>query len=137
MSERSEGPDDRVETPRAGPERDTLASMLDYHRATLLWKVQGLSDEDLRRILVPSGWSLLGLVKHVAGVERWWFRRCFTGEDVEMLWRKGDEDADWRIEPTDTTQAIIDLYQDECARSRAIVDAAGSLDERARLEGRF
>ena len=65
--------DDRPEPPYLGDEAETLAGFLDFHRATLLWKLEGLDDEQLRRPMVPSGTSLLGLVKHLAYVERWWF----------------------------------------------------------------
>ena len=116
--------DARPAPPLAAPPRETLAGFLDFLRATLLWKVDGLSDADLRRPLVPSGVTLLGMVKHLAHVERWWFRRVFAGEDVTFPWNEADPDAEWRVEPGETTEAILTLYRDECARSRAIVTAA-------------
>jgi uncharacterized damage-inducible protein DinB len=114
----------RPEPPLAAPPVEMLSSFLDFHRATLLWKIDGLSDEQLRRSMVPSGTCLLGIVKHSAYVERWWFRHVFAGETVEFPWTEADRDADWRIEPTDTTAGIVALYEDETARSREIVSRA-------------
>lgn len=109
-----------------------LTGFLDYQRATVLRKVEGLSEKDLRRPMVPSGVTPLGMVKHLAGVERWWFRMCFAGEDVAPLWTEEDEDADWKAGPDETTEDILGLYRAECDLSRAITDAAPTLDERAR-----
>jgi uncharacterized damage-inducible protein DinB len=124
-------PPDRRDPPEAAPERDLLPAFLDYHRATLLWKVDGLSEPDLRRPLTPSGLTLLGLVKHLAYVERWWFQAVFAGEDIDFPWTDADPDADWRAGPDESPAAIFDLYRAEVARSREIV-AAASLDDRAR-----
>ena len=104
-----------------------LGAFLDYHRATLLWKIEGLSDADLRRSIVPSGVTLLGMVKHLAYVERWWFQAVFAGENVAFPWTDADPDADWRVEPGETTAEIIALYKAEVRRSREIV-AAGDPD---------
>jgi len=97
----------------------------------LLGKVDGLSDGDLRRPLTPSGMSLLGLVKHLAYVERWWFQVVFAGADVPFPWTDEDPDADWRPEPNETAAGIFDLYRSEVARSRAILAGAG-LDDLAK-----
>jgi uncharacterized damage-inducible protein DinB len=95
----------------------------------LLWKVSGVSEEDLKRKAVPtSSLSLLGLVKHLAYVERSWFQRRFKGEDVSFPWTKEDPDADWRVEPDETSQGIIRFYREEVEKSRRIVEAA-SLDD--------
>ena len=120
--------DDRPEPPSTGGEREMLAGFLDFHRATLLWKLEGLDDEQLRRAMVPSGTSLLGLVKHLAYVERAWFQGVWAGLEVTFPWTEEDPDADWRIEPDETTQDVLDLYHGECERSRGIV-ATASLDE--------
>ena len=110
-----------------------MTTYLDYHRDTLLMKIDGASDADLRRPMVPSGTTLLGLVKHLAYVERWWFQRVFAGEDVRFPWSKEDPDADFRIEPDETTEQVLDLYRGECDKSRRIT-AAGSLDDVSRRE---
>ncbi|HKQ02889.1 MAG TPA: DinB family protein [Actinomycetes bacterium] len=121
--------DDRPEPPSTGGEREMLAGFLDFQRATLLWKLEGLDDEQLRRAMVPSGTSLLGLVKHLAYVERSWFQGVWDGQEVRFPWTKEDPDADWRIEPDETTEDILALYDGECDRSREIVDKASSLEE--------
>ena len=105
-----------------------LNAWLDYHRATLLQKLQGLDDADLRRPLVSSGTSLLGIVKHLAYVERWWFCIVFAGQDLDVPWTEEDPDADWRIEPDDTTEEIIALYRRETARSKTCIENAGGDD---------
>jgi len=58
---------------RLAGERDALTQQLDFHRATLLSKLDGLDDESLRRPMTASGVSLLGLVKHLAETEHGWF----------------------------------------------------------------
>jgi uncharacterized damage-inducible protein DinB len=121
--------DNRPEPPHVGSEAETLSGFLDFQRATLLWKLEGLDDEQLRRAMVPSGTSLLGLVKHLAYVERSWFQRVWAGQEVSFPWTQDDPDADWRIEPDETTEDIVALYNTECDRSRQIVAAASALDE--------
>jgi uncharacterized damage-inducible protein DinB len=123
--------DNRPEPPYTAGEADTLQGFLDFHRATLLWKLEGLDDEQLRRPMVPSGTSLLGMVKHLAYVERWWFQQVWGGQEVSYPWTDEDPDADWRVEPNDTTEAVLALYRGECDRSREIVAAAPALDELA------
>lgn len=112
-----------------------LAAYMDYHRERLLWKIDGVSDADLRRSMVSSGTTLLGIVKHLAYVERWWFQKVFLDADVTFPWTDEDPDADFRIEPNDTTAAIVELYKAECRKNRAIV-ADHSLEELAKFEPR-
>jgi uncharacterized damage-inducible protein DinB len=121
--------DTRPEPPHVAGEAETVGGFLDFQRATLLWKLEGLDDEQLRRAMVPSGTSLLGIVKHLAYVERGWFQRVWAGQEISVPWTEEDPDADWRIEPDETTQDVLALYEGECARSREIVAAAASLDE--------
>jgi uncharacterized damage-inducible protein DinB len=121
--------DTRPEPPHVAGEAETLSGFLDFQRATLLWKLEGLDDEQLRRAMVPSGTSLLGIVKHLAYVERGWFQRVWAGQEITVPWTEEDPDADWRIEPDETTADVLALYEGECARSREIVAAAAPLDE--------
>ena len=127
--------ENRVDPPPAAPERELLAAFLDFHRQTLLWKLSGLDDEAVRSRLVPSQTTLLGMVKHLAYVERWWFQRVFAGRDVAFPWSERDPDADWRVEPGESTAEIVTLYEAETAISRRIVAELASLDEVARLPG--
>jgi uncharacterized damage-inducible protein DinB len=89
--------DDRFEPPQVGDERATLEGFLDFHRDTLLWKCAGLGDEQLReRSVPPSQLSLHGLVRHLAAVERSWFRQRFAGQDVpDLFYTEDNPDGDF------------------------------------------
>jgi uncharacterized damage-inducible protein DinB len=96
--------------PFTGDEKDSLLVALDRHRDVVLWKIDGLDDEQLRRPMTPSGTSLLGLVKHMGAVEYGWFCDTF-GYPVEPLpFDDSDPDADQRIEPHETTADIVAFY---------------------------
>jgi len=112
--------DNRPEPPSTGGEREMLAGFLDFHRATLLWKLEGLDDEQLRRAMVPSGTSLLGLVKHLAAVEYGWFCDTFGREAEPLPFDDDDPDADLRIRPDETTEEVLAFY----GRARAAADRA-------------
>ena len=127
--------DHRLKPPRAGSEKETLEAYLELQRATALWKLEGLSDEDLRRPMTPSGLTMLGVVKHLAYVEHWWFQADFLNRESEFPWTDEDPDADFRIEPTETTDQILSLYQEETEEARRIVEAS-SLDDLAQHEKR-
>jgi len=129
-------PAGRVDPPYTDGERDALIAWLEYHRATVLWKVKGLSDDDLRRPMVPSGLSLLGVVKHLAYVERNWFWVRFLGRDRGPVpWTDADPDADFRIEPEETVEEVLEFYRTECERSREAIREA-SPDDEARSPGK-
>ncbi|MEO3765724.1 DinB family protein [Streptomyces sp. B8F3] len=121
--------DNRVGPPRSGSERDTLRAYLDYHRATLAMKCAGLSDEELRRrSMPPSTLSLLGLVRHMAEVERAWFRRVFEDHDVPMVW-SDRIDFQAAYDASGSTRAeAFGAWEAEVAHSRRIERAAASLD---------
>jgi uncharacterized damage-inducible protein DinB len=121
-------PDRPPNAPREGDERSLLCAMVDYQRAVLLRKVGGLDEDDLRRVMTPTGLTLLGLVKHLAYVERYWLQEVFAGQQVEMPWSDDDPDADWRPEPGESAQEIVALYLAEAERSREIA-AAADLDQ--------
>ena len=113
-------------------ERDMHEAWLDYHRATLLWTCEGLSDEQLRhRAVAPSSMSLLGLVRHMSEVERWWFRTVLRGEQLDMLYcnHTDNRDGDWDDVDTADVAAAFKTFDEECAAARANVAATGSLDD--------
>lgn len=112
----------------AADERATLNDFLDFQRGVMLRKVAELDDDGLRRAMTPSGLTLLGIVKHLAYVERWWFQTVFAGLDVTYPWTDEDPDADWRPEPGETPDEIVALYRQECECAREIV-AAASFDD--------
>ncbi len=117
-------PDRPPPTPRVGGERELLCAMVDYQRSVLIRKVGGLDEDDLRRTMTPTGLTLLGLVKHLAYIERYWFQEVFAGEPVAFPWSDDDPNADWRPEPGESAQEIVALYLQEAERSRQISAAA-------------
>lgn len=120
---------DRISPPLTGGERETLRAFLDYHRATLAMKCEGLSDEELRRrSMPPSTLSLLGLVRHMAEVERTWFRRVINGEDIPLVWSaEGDYQVAYDAS-TATRAEAFEAWRREVEHSRRIEAAAESLD---------
>jgi len=125
--------DGRPRIPRVAIEREALAAYLDYYRATVEMKCRGLTPEQARiRSMPPSALSLHGLIRHLAGCERWWFQQNFERRDVPFLFFTEDSPRlDFDL-PTDADfVADLQTWRDECAVSREIV-AAHELDETAR-----
>jgi hypothetical protein len=136
MSSDQVQPVDRVRPSEAGDERATLSSMLDFLRATVVNKVAGLTDEQAFTRSVPaSALTPAGLVKHLAGTERFWFAIDFAAQDIEWPWTDDNPHGNFVLSPDDTLPALVAAYQAECARSRAVVAAASSLDDPAQGEG--
>ncbi|MET8682368.1 DinB family protein [Streptomyces sp. NPDC004647] len=120
---------ERIGPPPLADERTMLRAYLDFHRATLAMKCDGLSDDDLRRqSMPPSTLSLLGLVRHMAEVERAWFRRVINGEDVPYVWSdQGDYQVAYDASAATRSEAF-DAWQTEVGHSRRIEEEAQSLD---------
>ncbi|MFI0406214.1 DinB family protein [Actinomadura sp. 3N508] len=117
--------------------RELLLGYLDFYRDALLRKLDGMPEEDLRASRLPSGWSPLGLLKHLAYVERRWFRWGFAAERLDDT--GGDRDPDtgaFHVRPDESAEEIRALFLDECARTREIV-AAADLQDVARTGGGF
>jgi uncharacterized damage-inducible protein DinB len=115
---------ERTDPPFLDPERPALEAWLDFHRATLLIKCAGLDGEQLaRRAVPPSTLSLLGLVRHMADVERSWFRRTIDAQDAPRIFYS-DERPDDDFDATDPARADDDLavFEAEVAAAR---EAAG------------
>ncbi|MET9245917.1 DinB family protein [Nonomuraea sp. NPDC003709] len=117
--------DTRIPPALTGDERTTLNNWLEWHRGTLAVKCAGLSDDQLRlRSVSPSTMSLLGLVRHLANVERSWFRRVLNGEDLPKLWDKDrDNDADFKEVDAASVKEAFATWEEEVERARAISDA--------------
>lgn len=114
--------------PLTGSEKETLHFSLNRHRDVVLWKLDGLDDEQLRKPMTPSGTNLIGLVKHLASVEYGWFCETFGRPSDALPFDESDPDADMRATPDETTAAIR-AYYDRARRDadRAIVEL--DLDE--------
>ena len=125
--------DDRPRIPRVAAEREALAAYLEYYRATVEMKCRGLTPEQARaRPMPPSALSLHGLVRHLAGVERWWFQQNFERRDVPFLFFTADSPELDFDPPADANFAAdLETWRAECAVSREIV-AAHDLDDTAR-----
>jgi uncharacterized damage-inducible protein DinB len=126
----------RPEPPVVASERESLQGWLDYHRATLAWKCDGLDDEQLRRASVPpSALTLIGLVRHMAEVERHWFRRVIAGQTIRHVWSE-TWDFQAAYDPSDATRVeAFHAWQNEIERARTIERNIESLDKTFRVEG--
>ena len=128
---------ERTETDPAADERTTLRQFLDHYRDTLAMKIDGLTDEQARTAAVPpSDLNLLGLVRHMAEVERGWFRRTFAGEDAAPFWYgnahpTGDPDGDMHAGPSDTVAEALAIWHGEIAYAQNAEAGCDSLDQLA------
>ncbi len=122
--------DTRTPIPRVGDERSILTASLDWQRQTFELKCRGLPPERLSaRVLPPSRLSLHGLIRHLSGVERWWFRLQFAGEDLPMLYYS-DAEPDQDFENLDGHAGeALGIWRTECEHARRIVRRARSLDQ--------
>ena len=94
-------------------ERSVLLGYLTFHRTILARKIEGVSDEDARRAACPpSSLTLLGLIRHMTDVERWWFRRVQQAEDVPGIF---DDDEEWRVPEGTSVVDALRAYWDEIA----------------------
>ncbi|MFG2334418.1 DinB family protein [Streptomyces sp. NPDC048604] len=121
---------ERTDPPTLAGERETLESWLEFHRATLAIKAEGLDDAQLRNASAPpSGMTLFGLVRHMAEVERHWFRRILADEDAGPLYyTEEDRDKDFHPAPEDTFEEAHATWQAEIARARELA-AGRELDD--------
>ena len=112
--------------PGQGDER-TVTALLDWHSGDAeIPKCSGLTAEQLReRAIPPSTMSLHGLVRHLAGVERWWFREQFAERGIAPLYTYDEDDDDFNDLPD---SAADPARAAECEAARAIV-ARSSLDD--------
>jgi uncharacterized damage-inducible protein DinB len=121
---------ERPEPPYEADERTMLVSFLDYQRATLAWKCENLTDAQLReRAVPPSTMSLLGLVRHMADVERSWFRRTLIGEDAPPhFWTDASPDGDFdHVDEANVADSFA-LWHREIEVARQNIAATESLD---------
>ena len=121
---------ERVDPPLVADERRALEGWLDYHRQTLLFKCAGLTADQLRQCAVPpSNLSLLGLVRHMAKVERIWFQQRLDGRNVPRLYTTADSpDGDFDLVDDADAQADFATFAAEVAAAREVA-AGHSLDD--------
>ncbi|HKN96702.1 MAG TPA: DinB family protein [Pseudonocardiaceae bacterium] len=114
---------DRKPPPLAADDRDTLMALLRFQRESLVRKVTGVAEEAARTRFVPSGTTLLWLVKHLSRAETVWVRQRFAGEDVALP----DDD----VTPADTLAGAVEEYRATWAATDALI-ASADLDTVAR-----
>jgi hypothetical protein len=111
---------DRAEPERIADERTALDQILDYQRATLLTKCAGLTAAQLKeRAVPPSTLSLLGLVRHMTEVERWWFRMHANAEDLDFIFDPDGSGLDFDAIADADAASDLATYQAEIVAARA------------------
>jgi hypothetical protein len=125
--------------PGDGPHstKDLLGRYLDYYRECVLRKVEGMDERELRTSRLPSGWTPLELLKHLAFMERRWFQWGFAGRQVPDPW--GDRGPDmnrWYVPDGESWEEVRAFFNEQCERSRAVL-ATADLEDVAATGGRF
>jgi uncharacterized damage-inducible protein DinB len=136
---------DRPDPPLGGDEMATMTAFLDYQRATVLWKFEGLDVEQAATTVASSGLTPAGIVKHLALVEDHWFQSVFLGSELPEPWESApfEDDPDWDFHSAagEDPASVAALYEAACDRSRravAGVDGARlSVQRSVRRDGHF
>jgi Protein of unknown function (DUF664) len=116
--------------PSVSRESEVLLGQLTAQRGHVLGILDGLSEEQLRRPVLPSGWHCLGLVRHLAlSDEHYWFRCVVGGESLDYF--PQEPNGDWQVGEEEAADAILQEYRDEIRRADAIL-AATALDDAPR-----
>jgi len=110
--------------PLLGDEQQSLLAALERHRDAILWKSDGMTDEQLRTSTLPSGITPIGLVKHLASVESGWFCATFDRPHEPLGFDLDDENADFRVAPDESTDDVLAFW----ARARDAAVAEIDLD---------
>src|SRR5215472_935783 len=109
-------------TTPAGSRTEVFLRYLGYFRDQLAARLRALPATELRRSIVPSGWTPLELLRHLTYVERRWLEWGFEGRDVGDPW--GDQrDGRWYVGPEETLPDLLAALQAQAARSDAIIAA--------------
>lgn len=110
------------------PLREQLESFLDDHRQAIRDCLDGMTEEEARRSLVPSQTTLLGLVKHAAFVEQVWFDEAITCRSRAEIGCPKDPDESFELHDDDSIEAVRDAHARVCAGSRERTTALGPDD---------
>lgn len=106
-------------------ETRTLLAFLEAQRLSVLAIVDGLDEQAMRTVVVPSGWTPVGLIGHLGFAERHWFQQVATGTAVDVPWAEEAETADTDRRGPFTIDRpvaeVIDFYRDQCARANAVL----------------
>ncbi|WP_214108025.1 DinB family protein [Acrocarpospora catenulata] len=123
----------RTDTPQDWDERPTLTTFLDYVRATVHAKCDGVSEEHARSAPLSTSplMTMSGLVSHLRWVEYSWFQIVFLGEEDRGPWTDDDPDREMRIAVEVPLAQLLAEYEAQCARYRELV-ASHDLDDRAK-----
>jgi len=116
-------PDRRLDDPK-----EVLLGFLDYYRSVIARKIGGLTDAELRESRLPSGWSPLGLVKHLVYMERRWLRWGFLAEQIPDPYGDQDQPGRWHAGPGDTAVDLVAALHAAGEETRAIASAADLAD---------
>ena len=112
-------------TGRPVPRAEVLLGYLDYFRSLVVSKVQGLSDAQLRVSLLPSGWTVIELVKHLTHVEQRWLVWGFEGQPVARPWGDSEDSQDgrWYVSYTEDGPDLVGALQAQGAVTSSVVQA--------------
>jgi len=106
-----------------GATKASLVSSLDAQRHHVLGILEGLDDAQLRAPTLPSGWSCLGLVNHLAlDVERYWFACIMGGEPLDAD-EPDDPTSNWRVADAATSRTVFSRYRAAIEASNEIIGA--------------
>ncbi|MBM7775783.1 putative damage-inducible protein DinB [Actinokineospora baliensis] len=121
--------DPRVEPPYQGDERELLSAFLDYLRATIAFKSEGLSEADTHRSVLPSPlMTVAGLLSHLRWVEAYWFEVALSGQPNRAPYSAERPDGEFEIAANLTTAELLADYAQQCERSREVT-AGLALDD--------
>ena len=121
-----------VDPPDHAPEKETLVAFLNFYRAVLVRKAEGITDAQARVAAAPpSDLNLLGLVRHMAAVEHHWFNRWWAASGEKWLFHSpADPDLDMHPTEADTVADAVALFRAKVAEADAVI-AAANLEARA------
>ena len=107
------------------PVRRRIDDLIDEHRDHLAASLDGLTEEEARRSLVPSATTLLGLLKHVTFAQRVWYDQDITGRSrADMGLPEAAEDS-WILDEADTVESVLSGFLTVCAESRLAIASMG------------
>ncbi|TDK84598.1 DinB family protein [Mycolicibacterium mucogenicum] len=102
-------------------ERAQLDAFLEDYRRAVELTLEGLTEEESRRRLVPSATTLLGLLKHVTWMQRVWFEACVGGVSREALGLAQSVDESFQLAGDDTIASVLAAHRDACTRAQTVV----------------